>query len=84
MGLTLLLFVRNLLNEPGRKRLLDRLGKYHEDCARCSFKLQLPCGNYYTVMNLLWLLYKMASRKQKKDITLIHSLRGKQTKLYCF
>ena len=57
------LFFCNFLNEPVWKRLIDRLRKCHEDCARYSFKMQLPYGNYYTVMKLLWLLYKMASTK---------------------
>ena len=40
------LFFCNFLNEPVWKRLLDRLRKCHEDCARYSFKMQLPYGNY--------------------------------------
>ena len=44
------LFFCNFLNEPVWKRLLDRLRKCHEDCARYSFKMQLPYGNYYTVI----------------------------------
>ena len=42
------LFFCNFLNEPVWKHLLDRLRKCHEDCARYSFKMQLPYGNYYT------------------------------------
>ena len=57
------LFFCNFLNEPVRKRLLVRLKEVSRGLCQVFFKMQLPYGNYYTVMKLLWLLYKMASTK---------------------
>ena len=43
------LFFCNFLNEPVRKRLLDRLKEVSRGLCQVFFKMQLPYGNYYTV-----------------------------------